>query len=183
MNRQVYPSSLFPLRGDISAEVGATTVTVTGIQQIPVVSPPVEPNDGDTFFYSAYNNEWYYASPWEIPDGQDLTFEGPYGYSPVGLSWLASDTLAVGDGTPGDVSGAMAMTGLILFGSTSYGSPYGYDEDYGSPYDMAYTTIYSGAASPWNLVLPSGPGLPGQVLATDGQGRTYWADVLLLVQH
>ena len=176
MNRQVYPSSLFPLRGDISAEVGATTVTVTGIQQIPVVSPPVEPNDGDTFFYSAYNNEWYYASPWEIPDGQDLTFEGPYGYSPVGLSWLASDTLAVGDGTPGDVSGAMAMTGLILFGAATYDAPYGYDydPDYGSPYDQYYTTLYSGATQNWSMVLPSGPGLPGQLLATNGEGMTYW---------
>jgi hypothetical protein len=155
--------------------VGATTVTVTGIQQIPVVSPPVEPNDGDTFFYSAYNNEWYYSSPWEIPDGQDLTFEGPYGYSPVGLSWLASDTLAVGDGTPGDVSGAMAMTGLILFGAANYGpGPYDYDPDYGSPYDQYYTTLYSGATQDWSMVLPSGPGLPGQLLATNGEGMTYW---------
>lgn len=36
-NRQVFPSSLFPLRGDVSAEAGATTVTVVGIQNIPVV--------------------------------------------------------------------------------------------------------------------------------------------------
>jgi hypothetical protein len=167
------------LRGDISAEVGATTVTVTGIQQIPVVSPPVEPNDGDTFFYSAYNNEWYYSSPWKIPDGQDLTFEGPYGYSPVGLSWLASDTLAVGDGTPGDVSGAMAMTGLILFGAATYEAPYGYDydPDYGSPYDQYYTTLYSGATQNWSMILPSGPGANGQFLKTDGTGRTSWATV------
>jgi hypothetical protein len=152
---------------------------VVGIQDIPVISPPVEPNDGDTFFYSAYNNEWYYSSPWEIPDGQDLTFEGPYGYSPVGLSWLASDTLAVGDGTPGDVSGAMAMTGLILFGAATYDAPYGYDydPDYGSPYDQYYTTLYSGATQNWSMILPSGPGLNGQFLKTDGTGRTSWATV------
>jgi hypothetical protein len=174
----VFPETGFPiLRGDVFASTGAVTCTVVGIQDIPVISPPTEPADGNTFFYSAYNNEWYYASPWEIPYGQDLTFEGPYGYSPAGLSRLASDTLAVGDGTPGDVSGAMAMTGLILFGAATYDAPYGYDydPDYGSPYDTAYTTIYSGAASPWNLVLPSGPGLPGQTLHTDGTGRTYWA--------
>jgi len=37
-NRQVFPSSLFPLRGDVSAEAGATSVTVVGIQNIPVIS-------------------------------------------------------------------------------------------------------------------------------------------------
>jgi len=36
-NRQVFPSSLFPLRGDLSAEAGATSVKVIGIQGIPVV--------------------------------------------------------------------------------------------------------------------------------------------------
>lgn len=37
-NRQVFPASLFPLRGDVSAEAGATSVTVVGIQTIPVIS-------------------------------------------------------------------------------------------------------------------------------------------------
>jgi hypothetical protein len=36
-NRQVVPASLFPLRGDVSAEYGATSVRVTGIQGVPVV--------------------------------------------------------------------------------------------------------------------------------------------------
>ena len=36
-NRQVFPSSLFPLRGDVSAEAGATSVKVVGIQGNPVV--------------------------------------------------------------------------------------------------------------------------------------------------
>lgn len=36
MNRETYPSSLFPLRGDLSAESGATSVVVTGIQEQPV---------------------------------------------------------------------------------------------------------------------------------------------------
>jgi hypothetical protein len=176
MNRQIFPSSLFPLRGDVSAESGATTVRVVGIQDIPVVSPPVEPTDLDTFFYSAYNNEWYYASPWVLPIGQVLEWEG-YGYGTAGISWLASDTLAIGDGTPGDVSGAIAMTGLILFGASTYDAPYGYDydSDYGSPYDLHYTTLYSGATQNWSMILPSGPGVAGQTLHTDGTGRTYWA--------
>jgi hypothetical protein len=36
MNRQAYPASLFPLRGDLSAEAGAVRVVVIGIQTIPV---------------------------------------------------------------------------------------------------------------------------------------------------
>jgi hypothetical protein len=32
MNRQCFPSSLFPLRGDVSAEAGATSVQVIGLQ-------------------------------------------------------------------------------------------------------------------------------------------------------
>lgn len=35
-NRQIFPSGLFPLRGDISAESGATTVVVTGLQTVPI---------------------------------------------------------------------------------------------------------------------------------------------------
>ncbi len=105
MNRQVFPSSLFPLRGDISAESGATSVIVQGIQGIPVVAPPIEPAGLDTFFYDSYNNDWFYASPWDIPVGTPLVWEG-YGYGSSGISWIAPDTLAFGNGTDGDVSGA-----------------------------------------------------------------------------
>lgn len=31
MNREIYPSSLFPLRGDLRAEAGATSVEVVGL--------------------------------------------------------------------------------------------------------------------------------------------------------
>ncbi len=37
-NREIYPSALFPNRGDLSAEAGATTTTVIGIQTTPVSS-------------------------------------------------------------------------------------------------------------------------------------------------
>lgn len=35
-NREIYPSALFPNRGDISAEAAAVSTTVVGIQTIPV---------------------------------------------------------------------------------------------------------------------------------------------------
>ena len=177
MNRQVFPASLFPLRGDISAESGATSVIVQGIQGIPVVAPPIEPAGLDTFFYDSYNNDWFYASPWDIPVGIPLVWEG-YGYGSSGISWIAPDTLAFGNGTDGDVSGAAAMTALVLFGSQSYYGPYNdYDVDYGPSYYQFYTSIFSGATQNWNLILPPNPGTSGQVLTTNGTGVTYWSTV------
>ena len=43
-NRETYPASLFPLRGDLRAEAGATRVTVIGIQDVPT-DKPVSPTD------------------------------------------------------------------------------------------------------------------------------------------
>src|ERR1700677_1923674 len=68
-----------------------------------------------------------------IPVGEVLEWEG-YGYSTAGISWLAADTLAVGDGTQGDVSGGLGLTALILFGASAY-----------SAYDLFHTTLMSGA--------------------------------------
>ena len=176
-NRQVFPAGLFPLRGDISAEAGATSVIVQGIQGIPVIAPPIEPAGLDTFFYDSYNNDWFYASPWDIPVGTPLVWEG-YGYGSSGISWIAPDTLAFGNGTDGDVSGAAAMTALVLFGSASYYGPYNdYDVDYGPSYDQFYTSIFSGATQNWNLILPPNPGTVGQVLTTNGTGVSYWSTV------
>ena len=99
-----------------------------------------------------------------VPEGQVIEWSGGYGlYSTAAISALASDTLAIGDGSPGDVSGAAAMTALILFGSSSY-----YD------YNLFHTTIYSGAEQNWSLILPPNPGTSGQVLTTNGSGVTYW---------
>ena len=107
----------------------------------------------------------------QIPEGQivEWTSAGGYGYSDytnAAISQLASNTLAFGDGVPGDVSGAAAMTALILFGSSSYGS-----------YDLFHTTIYSGAEQNWSLILPPNPGTNGQVLTTNGTGVTYWSTI------
>jgi len=175
-NRQIFPETGFPiLLGDVIASTGATSCTVVGIQGIPVVAPPIEPTGLDTLFYDSYNNDWFYASPWDIPVGIPLVWEG-YGYGSSGISWIAPDTLAFGNGTDGDVSGAAAMTALVLFGSASYYGPYNdYDVDYGPSYDQFYTSIFSGATQNWNLVLPATPGLPGQSPQTDGKGKKYWA--------
>ena len=167
-NRQVYPSSLFPLRGDVSAEFGATTVTVQGILGFPIQDAYLPPAEFSTILFDSTNNDFYFGVPWDIPVGQVLEFEG-YGYSPVGISWLAPDTIAIGDGTQGDVSGAAAMTALILFGSPDY-----------SYYDLFHTTIYSGATSNWSLILPENAGAPGQVLTIagnlySGAAFTEWA--------
>ena len=99
-----------------------------------------------------------------IPVGEVLEWEG-YGYSTAGISWLAADTLAVGDGTQGDVSGGLGLTALILFGASAY-----------SAYDLFHTTLMSGATVDWTLILPETPGTSGQVLTTNGSGFTYWSN-------
>jgi hypothetical protein len=101
-----------------------------------------------------------------LPDTQVIKWGGA-AYSGVGLSQLAADTLAVGNGSDSDVSGAMAMTGLILFGSSYY-----------SAYDAFHTTIYSGATQNWNLVLPETAGVNGQFLRNIGSGFTEWGTLV-----
>ena len=39
-NRETFPASLFPLRGDLFAEAGAITVEVIGLQNIPFSAAP-----------------------------------------------------------------------------------------------------------------------------------------------
>jgi hypothetical protein len=53
-NRESYPSQLFPLRGDVSAEAGDTSVTVVGIQTTPV--DPTAPTQGQSLI--AVNGVW-----------------------------------------------------------------------------------------------------------------------------
>lgn len=63
-NRETYPSSLFPLRGDLSAEAGAIAVTVIGIQNVPT-DQPVNPTDDKkvaTFIAADDRIEWKSAS-------------------------------------------------------------------------------------------------------------------------
>lgn len=57
-NQETYPASLFPLRGDVSAESGNVTVEVIGLQRIPIAPNPL--TDGAVPTYVAANNdiEW-----------------------------------------------------------------------------------------------------------------------------
>ena len=61
-NQETYPASLFPLRGDISAESGNVTVEVIGLQRIPIAPNPL--TDGAVPTYVAINNdiEWLVGS-------------------------------------------------------------------------------------------------------------------------
>jgi hypothetical protein len=62
MNRQCFPSSLFPLRGDLLAEAGATTVVVVGVQTIPITPPSLSINGVG----QAFDKEMFING---IPDG------------------------------------------------------------------------------------------------------------------
>lgn len=50
MNRQVAPASLFPLRGDVSAEANAVSVTVIGVRNILMTAPAMTINRLGTAF-------------------------------------------------------------------------------------------------------------------------------------
>ena len=49
--RETYPASLFPLRGDLSAEAGSTSVIVQGIQTVPIDKPISPTDDGKVATY------------------------------------------------------------------------------------------------------------------------------------
>jgi hypothetical protein len=65
MNRESYPSSEFPLRGDLSAEAGDVIVEVIGLQHIPIApNPPTQwavltdvPSNGDLEWLTPIFNE------------------------------------------------------------------------------------------------------------------------------
>lgn len=57
-NLESYPASLFPLRGDVSAEAGNTTVRVQGIQTIPFTNTPPVNGQVPTFVAANSDIEW-----------------------------------------------------------------------------------------------------------------------------
>jgi hypothetical protein len=67
-NRQNYPASLFPLRGDLSAEAGDVIVKVVGIQTVPIDQPVSPTDDGKVATYVDADGriEW-------MPGGGGLT--------------------------------------------------------------------------------------------------------------
>jgi hypothetical protein len=78
MNRESYPSALFPLRGDLSAEAGATKVEVTGLQNIPLKANPL--TDGTVPTYVAANGdiEWLAGGGGVLPVLINGTPSGDY---------------------------------------------------------------------------------------------------------
>lgn len=61
-NRETYPAVLFPLRGDLSAEAGATTVEVVGLQNIPIAANPLKDGYVPTYISSNGDIEWRAAA-------------------------------------------------------------------------------------------------------------------------
>jgi hypothetical protein len=63
-NRETYPSAIFPLRGDLNAEAGATTVEVIGIRTTPI-DKPISPTDDlkvATYVDTDHRIEWKASS-------------------------------------------------------------------------------------------------------------------------
>ena len=94
MNRETYPASLFPLRGDLSAEAGATTAKVVGIQTIPIDEPT---SDGTVATYVATDGR----IEWKAGGGNAVQING------VGVS---SDKLFFIDGVVDGSAPAWAVT-------------------------------------------------------------------------
>jgi hypothetical protein len=145
----------------VSVSRGVVSFTIASSATPGGATGDIQYNNGGLFGGSAATINA--AGTIALPVGQVLEFEG-YGYTTAALSWLAADTLAIGNGAEGDVSGGLGLTALILFGSSAY-----------SAYDLFHTTIMSGATMNWNLILPETPGASGQVLTTNGLGFTYWS--------
>jgi len=55
-NRETYPAAQSPLQGDISGPAGASTVTVIGLQQVPVAA--TTPTDKDALRFNATDDQW-----------------------------------------------------------------------------------------------------------------------------
>ncbi len=62
MNREIFPASLFPLRGDVSAEAGAVTVEVIGLQNIPIAPNPLIDRRVPTYVLANNDIEWLASS-------------------------------------------------------------------------------------------------------------------------
>jgi hypothetical protein len=62
MNRECYPASLFPLRGDLFAEAGSTTVEVIGLQNIPIAPNPRIDKYVPTYVAANGDIEWMLGS-------------------------------------------------------------------------------------------------------------------------
>lgn len=55
-NRETYPAAQSPLTGDVSGPAGASSVTVVGLQAVPVAA--ITPTDQDKLTFQAANGDW-----------------------------------------------------------------------------------------------------------------------------
>lgn len=56
MNREIFPGGTYPLQGDVTSQAGQSTVTVSGIQNRPVIS--TAPTDQQRLVYIASAGQW-----------------------------------------------------------------------------------------------------------------------------
>lgn len=61
-NRETYPAVLFPLRGDVSAEAGAVSVEVIGLQKIPLAANPLINGTSPVYVSENGDIEWVFAN-------------------------------------------------------------------------------------------------------------------------
>lgn len=86
-NQQVYPSSTYPISGDAQSTPGSSTVTVVGIQQVPVDPTPPQPQQ---ILVAGSDGVWHPEDP--IVSGPDPTGAPPSSANPVQVAgWDAVD--------------------------------------------------------------------------------------------
>ena len=121
MNRQTYPAdALFPLRGDLSAEPGAITVKVIGIQTVPADQPTVDQTVA-TYVAADGRIEWlkdidctFYANEYLVSSQEAIDFHAGPGITIVdnGDGMLTFSSTGGGGGGSGTVTEIFTGTGL-----------------------------------------------------------------------
>jgi hypothetical protein len=121
MNRQTYPAdALFPPRGDLSAEPGAITVKVIGIQTVPADQPTVDQTVA-TYVAADGRIEWlkdidctFYANEYLVSSQEAIDFHAGPGITIVdnGDGMLTFSSTGGGGGGSGTVTEIFTGTGL-----------------------------------------------------------------------
>src|ERR1035437_3968513 len=111
MNRESYPASLFPLCGDLSAEAGATTVEVIGLQNIPIAPNPLtewavltnRPSNGDLEWITPVLNGGNITISTLIP-GDVLVWNGSTWVNATPPSGILLETSGVANGSQSELN-------------------------------------------------------------------------------
>jgi hypothetical protein len=121
-NREVYPSQLFPLRGDLSAEAGDVIVEVIGLQHIPIAPNPLQewavltdrPSHGDLEWLTPIFNEGNVNFASLIP-GDVIVWNG-FQWVNAGLPAVESLYLPVFTNNAAAISGGLVAGNLYRTG-------------------------------------------------------------------